>query len=211
MHTIAIFGGTFDPIHKGHLQTSLTLQAYFGFDSYIFLPCKMPTIKPPTHASSEQRISMIQLAIKDYPYFKLDLREIMRDTPSYMVETLESFRLQNPNASIILIIGYDAFLSLPRWFQWEKLITFAHLLIINRLEFSHQPIPKNLHQFLKKYERNNKENLLTTPAGSIFLFDAGNYSISSSLIRDEIRKGVNVKNKLPFQVYEYIKSQGLYQ
>lgn len=121
MYSIAIFGGSFDPIHNGHLQTSLAIQKYFNFDSYIFLPCKTPTLKPATVANSEQRIEMILRAINRYKQnFKLDLREIERTTPSYMVETLESFRAESPEASITLIIGYDAFISLSQWHQWQK-------------------------------------------------------------------------------------------
>lgn len=211
MHSIAIFGGAFDPIHTGHLQTSISIQTHFKFDSYIFLPCKTPTIKPPTLASNDQRVEMIKLAIQDIPNFKLDLREIERDTPSYMVETLKSFRLEYPDTSITLIIGYDAFLSLPHWYQWEKIITLAHLLIINRNEFAHQPIPEVMQKFLEKYRSKSKTEFLNTQAGSIYLYDAGNYEISSTSVREEINKGADVKNKLPYRVYEYIKSRGLYR
>ncbi|PWY56255.1 nicotinic acid mononucleotide adenylyltransferase [Legionella qingyii] len=211
MHSIAIFGGTFDPIHNGHLQASITIQNYFKFDSYIFLPCKIPTIKPPSLANNAQRIEMINLAIKDIPDFKLDLREIKRDTPSYMVETLLSFRLEYPNASITLIIGHDAFLSLPHWYQWEKIITLANLLVINRVEFADQPTPEIMRKFLKKHQSKSKKELLRTQAGIVFLFDAGHYEISSTSIREEIKKGAEVKNKLPYAIYEYIKSQELYR
>ena len=211
MHSIAIFGGAFDPIHNGHLQTSLTIQEYFKFDSYIFLPCKTPAIKSATLANSEQRIEMIQRAIKDHQNFKLDLREIERATPSYMVETLTSFRTKYPHASITLIIGYDAFLSLPQWYQWEKIITRAHLMVINRSEFANQPVPEIMQKFLEKYQNQNEMELLNTQAESVFLFDAGNYEISSTSLREEIKKGADVQNKLPYSVYEYIKAQGLYQ
>ncbi|KTD59869.1 nicotinate-nucleotide adenylyltransferase NadD [Legionella sainthelensi] len=212
MYSIAIFGGSFDPIHNGHLQTSLTIQKHFGFDSYIFLPCKIPTIKPATIANSKQRIEMILRAINRYKEnFKLDLREIERNTPSYMVETLESFRAEYPEASITLIIGYDAFLSLSQWYEWQKIITLAHLMVINRSEFSKQPIPEIMQEFLKKYQSENKMELLNTQAGSVFLFNAGDHEISSTSLREAIKKGADVKNKLPYSVYEYIKHQGLYQ
>lgn len=211
MYNIAIFGGTFDPIHNGHLQASLTIQAHFQFDSYIFLPCKSPTIKPPTVGNSQQRIEMLKLAIGNRQNFKIDLREIERDTPSYMVETLESFRAEYPQAAITLILGYDAFLSLPYWYQWEKIINLANLLIINRAEFAKQPVPEVIKKFLEQYQTKNKTALLTTRSGTVFLFDAGHFEISSSTIREEIKKGAEVKNKLPKQVYEYIKAQGLYQ
>ncbi|WP_454782554.1 nicotinate-nucleotide adenylyltransferase [Legionella sp. WA2022007384] len=211
MHSIAIFGGTFDPIHNGHLQASISIQSYFKFDSYIFLPCKVPTIKPPSLANKAQRIEMIKLAIQEIPDFKLDLREIERDTPSYMVETLHSFRLEYPNASITLIIGYDAFLSLPHWYQWEKIITLANLLVINRIEFADKALPEIMQRFLKKYQRTSKDQVLNAQAGNVFLFDAGHYEISSTALREAIKKGADVQDKLPYRIYEYIKSQELYR
>ncbi|MCW8418404.1 nicotinate-nucleotide adenylyltransferase [Fluoribacter dumoffii] len=211
MHSIAIFGGAFDPVHNGHLQASITIQNHFKFDSYIFLPCKTPTIKPPTLASNDQRIEMLKRAINNLSDFKLDLREIERDTPSYMVETLNSFREEYPDSSITLIIGYDAFLSLPNWYQWEKIITLANLLVINRSEFAKHPVSEIVKNFLHKHKINDKDELLTTQSGKVFLFDAGNYEISSTALREDIKKGANVNNRLPCKVYEYIKSQGLYR
>lgn len=210
MHSIAIFGGTFDPIHNGHLQTSLNIQAHFQFDTYIFLPCKIPTIKPPAFANNQQRVKMIELAIKDYPTLKIDLREIERNTPSYMVETLESFRLEYPEAAITLIMGYDSFISLPHWYQWEKLITLANILVINRDEFAKQEIPEIMKTFLKTHQSNNQKAILKHQAGTVFLFDAGHYVISSTAIREEIRLKKDVSLKLPREVCQYIKDEGLY-
>lgn len=211
MEHIAIFGGTFDPIHNGHLQTSLNIQSAFIFDTYFFLPCKVPTIKPAAFASNEQRIKMIELAIKANPHFKLDLREIERDSPSYMVETLQSFRNQHSDASITLIIGYDAFISLPKWHQWEKLITLANILVINRNEFVQHQIPELMQQFLRNYQCKEETVFLNNKAGAIYLFDAGYYEISSTMIREEIKNGNNVDCKIPKEVYQYIKNERLYQ
>jgi nicotinate-nucleotide adenylyltransferase len=154
---------------------------------------------------------MIRLAINNSPDFEVDLREIERNTPSYMVDTLESFRLEYPNASITLIIGYDAFISLPRWHQWEKLITLANILVINRNEFAQQSMPKSLNSFLAQHQSKNKDTLLNQKAGIIFLFDAGHYEISSTTIRDEIKRKEDVALKLPENVLKYIKDEQLYQ
>lgn len=210
MHSIAIFGGTFDPIHNGHLQVSLSIQTHFNFNFYFFVPCKIPVLKAPTLASNEQRVEMIKLALKNQQPFKLDLREIERNTPSYMVETLQSFREDYPEASITLILGFDAFLSLTHWHQWEKIVTLAHLLVINRDEFAKHHLPERLEDFLKNHQTQDKEKLLTSKAGAIYLFDAGTYDISSTKVREEIKKGADLKAKLPLEVWEYIKRQGLY-
>jgi nicotinate-nucleotide adenylyltransferase len=210
MQSIAIFGGAFDPIHNGHLQVSLTIQSQFNFDSYILLPCKTPTLKSPTLADTTQRIDMLHLALKEYPNFKLDLREIERTTPSYTVETLQSFRAQYPTASITFILGYDAFLSLPQWHQWEQLIKLAHLLVINRAGLPKQTQNPVLQQFMNAYQNEDKAKLLNTKAGTLFLFNAGEYDISSTAIREALKKGEEIDSKIPEAVYEYIKEAKLY-
>jgi nicotinate-nucleotide adenylyltransferase len=210
MHTIAIFGGTFDPIHNGHLQTSLAIQKQFQFDSYIFLPCKVPALKPPAYANEQQRIAMIKLAIKNHPHFKIDLREIERDTPSYMVETLESFRKEFPEASITIIIGYDSFLSLPQWHQWQKLITLANILVMSRKEFISVKTSETLHEFLEKHQTQDKSAVLKQKAGIVYLLDAGHFEISSTKVRESLMNKQNSSKKLPKEVYQYIKDEGLY-
>lgn len=211
MHSIAIFGGTFDPIHNGHLQTSLNIQAHFKFNSYVFLPCKVSPLKHSTIASDLQRIKMIELAIKNYADFKLDLREIERNSPSYMVNTLESFRREYPNSSITLIIGYDAFIALPHWHQWEKLITLAHILVIKRNQFARQKKAKLLRAFLDKHQSEQKTPILNQKFGTVILFDAGHYEISSTFIREEIKRNKEITLKAPDEVIQYIKDEGLYQ
>jgi nicotinate-nucleotide adenylyltransferase len=194
MRNIALFGGTFDPIHNGHIQTSLAITTAFDFDSYLFLPCKTPTMKPPAYASNQQRIEMIQLAIKPYNAFALDLREMNRDTPSYMVHTLTSLKEEHPSDVITLILGYDAFLSLPKWHEWEKVVSMAQLLIMNRSSSASKEIPELL------------QNL-----SSVRFFDAGDYDFSSRQIREELKQGIDVSSKLPKAVYDYIKENELYR
>ncbi|MFI4918273.1 MAG: nicotinate-nucleotide adenylyltransferase [Legionellales bacterium] len=213
MHSIAIFGGTFDPIHNGHIQTSINIQNTFHFDRYYFLPCKAPVLKSPSLANSEQRIAMLNLAIKPHPEFQLDLREIHRESPSYMVDTLESLRTENPTASVTLIIGHDAFLSLPQWHHWEKIPQLANLLVINRAELSRQKsiTSEAIKKLLKNHQTKNKTDLLMSLAGSVVLFDAGNYTISSTLIREEIKQEKMTSGLLPDEVCNYIKQLQLYQ
>ena len=211
MHSIAIFGGTFDPIHNGHLNISNAIQNFFNFDSYLFLPCKIPTLKPPAFASNQQRIEMLELALKDYPQFKIDLREINRLSPSYMVDTLQSFRKEYRNDSITLIMGYDAFTSLPQWHQWDKIIKLANLLIINRVDCLKHPPQEPINQLITNHKNNSKDVLLHSMAGVINFFDAGNYTISSTDIRKRIQLHQSVNNKLPNKVYDYIKRMKLYQ
>lgn len=211
MHTIALFGGTFDPIHNGHLHISSTIQKQFNFDSYRFTPCKIPTLKRSTEANTEQRIKMLELALNGYKEFTLDLREIYRKTPSYMVETLSSVRKDFSKASISLIIGYDAFLSLPKWYQWTRILQLANILVVNRESFNNQLPCKQLNDLITAHQVLDKTDFLNKPAGAIHLFNAGAYPISSTEIRDSLKKQQTIDRQLPQEVYEYIKQQGLYQ
>lgn len=211
MRSIAIFGGTFDPVHNGHLLISLSIQSSFNFDSYYFLPCKIPIIKSPASASNQQRVEMLQLAIKNYSKFKLDLREITRDSPSYMVDTLRSFQKEHESDSITLIMGFDAFLSLPQWHQWHHIIKLANILVINRNQFSNYPIPEPIKNILAIHQTEIKDELLSQKSGAIYLFNAGNYEISSTAIREKLKKDETIASSIPKDVYEYIKTWELYQ
>lgn len=211
MTSIAIFGGTFDPVHQGHLQTSINIQQQFHFDAYYFLPCKIPALKAPSLANNQQRIEMLKLALSDHPQFSIDLREIERDTPSYMVETLKSIRSQYPDAAITLIMGYDAFRSLPLWHEWQSLIKLANLLIINREQQEQLECVTELNTLLKMHETMQQEDLLNNNEGFIYFFNAGDYPISSTEIRTKLKLRQKVTDLLPAEVYQYIKKWNLYQ
>lgn len=210
MHTIAIFGGTFDPIHNGHLKTSIQIQSLLNFDAYFFLPCKVPAIKPSASATVTQRIEMLKIAIKNHPHFNLDLREIERETPSYMVETLESFRIQYPESSITLIVGYDSFLSLPKWFEWQRIPTLANLLVINREAYAQKHLDETLTTVLQAHQSINPLELLNYIEGRIAFYDAGNFHISSTEIRQALKENKHLDACMPEPVLAFIQEHRLY-
>ena len=222
MQTILIYGGTFDPPHYGHLNTAKAIQKHVHFDRFIFLPCKIPVLKANALASSEQRIHMLKLALEHDSEFEIDDREIVRSTPSFMVETLENFRQElGTQVAITLCIGMDSFMQLPQWKSWEKLLTLSHLLVIERADNpidygTDKPLPilPNLPETMRKllltHESLDKNTLLTKAYGSIVRFDAGYYPISSSWLRSQLQSGHNIEAYLPANVYQYIKEQALY-
>lgn len=211
MNNFVIYGGTFDPIHFGHIKTALDVQNTFHFDRFVFLPCKKPVLKEPSQASSEQRISMLKLGLLPYPEFTIDLREMNRNTPSYMVETLESYREELGKAvSITLLLGTDAFLDLPRWHHWEKILKLCHILVINRPGTEDKKPSNTLLNLLKKHETNHHRDLLKRPYGKIYQYDAGRYDISSTEIREKINERKSIKDYIPPAVYQYIVDEKLY-
>ena len=214
MQSILIYGGSFDPPHLGHLNTALNVQRYFHFDKIIFLPCKIPVLKNPTKASAQDRIKMLQLMLKNYPEFSISTVEIDRETPSYMTETLKSLREQlestnNPSVSMSLLLGMDALINLPQWHQFEKIPTLCNLLIIKRHGISKKNYPEILQKMFNSPCQHARD-LLESRNGKLVFFDAGQYPISSTALREKIQHKETINNELPDAVHDYINQHGLY-
>lgn len=211
LQNLIIYGGSFDPLHYGHLNTALAVQSAFNFECFLFLPCKAPVLKEPTVASTDQRVTMLRLALTPYPNFNIDLREVERSTPSYMVRTLEDFRAEfGSMIPITLLIGLDSYVQLIKWNHWENILELCHLLVIGRPPNNKHKIPTILSKLLNTHETFDKSELLNTPRGKIFQYDAGAYDISSTWIREQIRQGNDVESYLPEAIYQYIREQNIY-
>ncbi|MBA2652624.1 MAG: nicotinate-nucleotide adenylyltransferase [Tatlockia sp.] len=213
MRNLIIYGGTFDPIHYGHIQTAINVQNHFKFDKLIFLPCKIPVLKNQAIATAAQRIQMLELAIAPYVKqynFALDLSEINRETPSFMVDSLQHFRKQYGNElAITLLMGEDTFNQLPRWHQWLELIHLSNILVIHRAGFS-ESLSEEMLKFLQKHETIDEFLLMEQAKGLIYRFDAGIFNFSSSWIRQHIQSNKNLENYLPESVIQFIKQYNLY-
>lgn len=209
---IVIFGGSFDPVHNGHIKTALSVQNTFHFDRFIFLPCNIPALKNATIATSQQRLDMLKLAIMNYPEFEVDPREIERSGPSYTMDTLNSFRRElGKKASITLLIGMDAFYSLTKWHCWEDILNQCNLLVMERKTSIHSSMPVKIKTLLTKHEMvNDPHTLVNSEKGLIVRYDAGHYPISSSELRKKMMEGDTIKAFVPENVYDYIKLGGLY-
>jgi nicotinate-nucleotide adenylyltransferase len=132
MNPIGIFGGTFDPIHFGHLRTAFELLQALRLSEMRFMPAGNPPHREATFASPEQRLAMVQAATQGQPGFTVDDREIRREGLSYSVDTMRTLRADFPDRSLCLVIGMDAFLGLPKWHQWRELLELAHLVVAHR-------------------------------------------------------------------------------
>jgi nicotinate-nucleotide adenylyltransferase len=213
---IAVFGGTFCPIHNGHIGVALFLQEQFHFDQFLFLPNKAPTLDKTAAASLEHRLAMLELALAPYPMFTIDKREINRPTPSYMIETLESMRceLDDEKAAISLIIGMDSFQQFHRWHAWQKIITRCNLIVIDRPGEikAHPPEPlRKLMQEKRLQQIFDAKLLFSTKREGFYRVNAGAYAISSEMIRLRIKSGQDIKPFVPASVLQYIKENHLFQ
>lgn len=206
---LGIFGGTFDPVHCGHLRMATELLACLPFAEIRFIPCQQPVLKDPACAQAKHRLAMLELALQEIPRLCADPRELQRNTPSYMVETLTSLRQEYPQDPLCLIIGMDAFLGLCKWYKYQQLIALAHFVVINRAHY-HLPDNGYISTLLARHQIADKTQLLNKPAGHILLQHLSPVNISSSHIRLQIAQGKDVEDQLPPAVWQYIQEQQLY-
>ena len=204
-----IFGGSFDPIHCGHLHIALSLHQQLHLSEVRFIPCKNPVSNKKIVASEQQRLTMLQLALQPYSYFSIDQRELHRATPSYTIETLASLRLELGNMPLGLILGYDNLATLDRWHQWTSLIDYAHLLIVPRPDHT-ESYPKEIHAFVERYQTLDPWLLSQQPAGLLFMTDVQALPISATYLRKTIASGNYPVGLLPPAVLDYILEQKLY-
>lgn len=214
LHNILLYGGTFDPIHNGHLQTALQVQQAFHFEKFLFLPCPVPLLKNKAGANPKDRLNMLELALSAYSptfHFGIDLSELNRKAPTYMIETLSLMReAQKATLSLTLLIGKDVFHQLPQWHRWENLLNYCHLLVIDRPGISDKERPAVLEPYLLAHQTRNKSDLFHKEYGLIYLYQAGLYPFSSTQIREAVKKGHALTALVPKTVEDYIRNKSLY-
>ncbi|GAB4391723.1 MAG: nicotinate-nucleotide adenylyltransferase [Gammaproteobacteria bacterium] len=206
---IGILGGTFDPIHLGHLQIAQALLAQKICTMVYFVPCKIQVLKGPAYVADKHRLAMLQLAIAGQSNMRIDTRELERDTPSYMVETLQSFRRDMPNAALGLILGSDSFATLPRWHLWQQLIQLAHIIVVKR-PGSCLPQQGELADWLSHYRVQDAVLLSQKLSGFIWPYDMPACTIASSSIRACIQQHLPFQRYVPDNVAHYIAQHNLY-
>ena len=168
MTSIGIFGGTFDPIHFGHLRTAFELLQALRLNEIRFMPAGSPPHRDVTVASAEVRFAMVKAAIAGQPGFVVDDREIRREGPSYSVDTMRTLRADFPDHSLSLIVGMDAFLSLPKWHQWREILQLAHVVVAHRPGWR-APISGPLGELMVDRGTGRINDLHETQAGRIFI------------------------------------------
>jgi nicotinate-nucleotide adenylyltransferase len=204
---IGIFGGTFDPVHVGHLRSALEVKEIFGLDEVRLILSAKPPHRPVPQAPIGMRLEMLQLAVKKLPGFIVDTREIGRPGASYMIDTLVSLRHDYSQTPLLLIIGSDAFNRLTSWHQWQRLFDFAHLVVLTRPGSA----VLQLDNFFSARHTTNKQDLSELSAGKLYFQPITQLDISATNIRKMIADQRNPAFLLPDTVIAYIKLHWLYQ
>ena len=208
----ALFGGTFDPIHYGHLRPVEALAKQVGLKKVILLPNHVPPHRPQPEANPTQRLDMVRLAIQNNPLFTIDTRELERDTPSYTIDTLTGLRQEmGPEQPLAFIIGQDSLLSINTWNGWEQLLDNCHLLVCSRPGYATTFNDPHMQMWLEKHRTSDPNQLSRTPNGTIFLADTPLIDISATQIRQSLSDGNLCTELIPDAVIQYIQQQHLYQ
>lgn len=206
---IGILGGTFDPIHCGHLYIAQALHQLLQCEEIRFIPCKSPLLGKKAIATAQQRLTMLKRALKPYPHFTIDAREMERATPSYTIDTLLSLRHAHPNTPLALIVGSDTLAHLNQWQAWTALIQTAHLVVVPR-NFTNITYNDIIQDLINKHQTLDPVLLGLQPAGLLFMADVKPLAISSTAIRTGIAQGSIPSGLLPSSVLDYIQEQKLY-
>ena len=212
MQTIGLLGGTFNPIHFGHLRMAQELAESLSLNEVKFIPSANPPHKPPPQVSAEHRAAIVQLAIADNPQFQFDGRELSRNGASFTIDTLESLRDEfGDSVSLILVMGSDAFTKFNTWHRWQEIIKLCHIALVQRpVSSNKESLTKELETFLHNHYTEHAEDLHESSAGLVTMQAITPLEISSTAIRQALQLNHSARYLMPENVLDYIAAQQLY-
>jgi len=193
MKKIGIFGGTFDPVHRGHVKIARLVKRKFGLDQVIFIPAGLRPHKAASVASAIDRLAMVRLALGKTKGFSISAFEVRRKSPSYTINTVRYWKRRlGKKARVFFIIGADAFREIRTWKKWRELLLLCDFIVVNRPGYREQATPAGVK-------------------GAINYWRIPDIPISATKIRELLRRGQPVKQLVPPAVSQYIKKKKLYQ
>ena len=205
---VGLFGGTFDPVHFGHLRPALELADAYDLETLYLLPAHRPAHRGPTGASSAERIEMLRLAVAGVPRLAVDVREARRESPSYTVDTLAELRAERPRATLLFFMGRDAFARFPDWHRPDDILDLANLVVVER---PGEPLPAAALALIERQRARSGSRLRDGGTGVIERADVTQLAISATDLRRRAAAGQNLRFLLPETVRDYIAVRGLYR
>ncbi len=203
MAGIGILGGTFDPVHCGHLRLALEVRDLLALDNVRLLPAPNPRLRDAPRADVSRRLELLHAAVDGEPGLEVDPRELARDGPTHTVETLESYRQEFSDDVIVFILGMDSFRSLDRWHRWRELTSLAHLVVAQRPGGS-LPGPGPVADLLEERRCDDPASVMAKPAGHIMICAPPPLDISATRVRALIAEGRSIRFLVPDKVIELI-------
>lgn len=205
---IGLYGGSFDPVHLGHLRTALEVSELLNLDRVHFLPSRLPPHREAPRAEADIRVRMLEAAVANVDGFHVDQRELQRAGESYTIDTLMSLREELPGRSLVLILGMDAFLGLPDWHRAGELIDYAHFIVAHRPGWQ-PPQTGVIGEWLAERLAPGPE-ALATGAGRFYVHPVTALDISSTAIRDGIKRGGDPRFLVPESVRTILEQSQCY-
>jgi nicotinate-nucleotide adenylyltransferase len=212
---IGIFGGTFDPIHIGHIHSIEAVATWLNLSTVLLIPAYVSPHKTSIHAipqaTPEQRAKMVELASKDYPNFQCDQRELLRCGPSFTVETLRELKLTYPKQPLYFVIGMDSLHTFTQWHLYQEILTLCHLVVNTRPNYHLSELNQETQTLLSKHQKNDLSTLKNQHSGAIIFAKPIHIDISSTEIRSNIYQQKDYKSQLSPLVVDFINKNQLYR
>ena len=208
---MGVLGGTFNPVHYGHLRSALELVEHLGLAQCRLMPSAQPPHRDAPGCSADHRAAMVELAVRGEPRLVCDRRELDRDGPSYTVDSLQELREElGASQSLVLIVGCDALLGLPTWHRWQALLDLAHIVVLARPGWT-LPDGGDLGAWLARHRPVDTAVLHENPSGGVHVESLRPLAISATEIRHLLESGKSARYLLPEQVLDYIEAHDLYR
>ena len=204
---MGVFGGTFDPVHQGHLRTVASVQQQLDLAHVLFVPAARPRLRSAPIASATHRLEMLKRALASEPSFEVNDLELGRDGPSTTVLTLESLRHDYQETPICFILGIDAFLGFPQWHRWTELLGLAHFVVMSR---PGTVLPVERPTWWVRAETTDLSMVHRRRAGSVVMVEVPPMDVAASNIRERLRVGDDISHSVPKSVIDYITEHQLY-
>jgi len=210
---IGVFGGTFDPVHFGHLRPALDVKQALALREMRLIPAFQPPHRATPVANPGQRLTMLRAAVGTEPDLLVDNREMMREGESFMADTLSSLRKDLGDEPLCLVLGMDAFLTLDSWHRWKEILQLAHIVVTHRpgWELDISVASAGIQQLWRECHTMVSTDLQAQPAGKIFLQKVTSLDISATDIRTLVEAGKSARFLVPDPVWNLIRLHGLYR
>jgi nicotinate-nucleotide adenylyltransferase len=206
---IGVLGGTFDPVHHGHLRLALEVAEVLALEEVRLIPAHQPPHRPPPVAAAQDRLALLEAVLRGAPRLRADRRELDRPGPSYTVDTLASLRAEVGPRPLCLLLGMDAFRSLDTWHRWREIPRLAHLAVARR-PGGRLPVHGPVAELLAGARIDDPGQLRERPAGSVALVEVPPLAISATRIRALLASGRDPRWLLPDPAIALIRERGLY-
>jgi nicotinate-nucleotide adenylyltransferase len=209
MKVVGLFGGTFDPIHNGHLRVALEIADALSFGEVRFLPWPTHALRTAPSVGGSLRLDMVRAAVSCHPAFTLDDRAFSREPPVYTYDVLSEFRNEHPDSSLCFVSGMDAFARMDKWYRWREILDLVHMVVARR-PGSDLPESGAVHDLLRERLADAPDALRTRTHGHVFVASVTPLEISATALRESIKAGVDPRFLVPESVRRIILENSCY-